>query len=1150
MKMNQTRTILAPTKGPSNRVNPTHRLLAAGSRLLCMAAGLLCLTSAAFKSFAAGSIAIESIAFSKNPAANNGQMFVTIRNNGPTVDSISAIRLNGYSIGQILSGTGEWYRYDRPTLAPGGVSVLTIKGTGTSGPISPGTIVTVGLTAASGAAASSSTTLTHQLLRLAYIVASQDMQTLYIFVENRDTVNYTVTQVFLDNDVTANCTFVGGTTIAPGTVGIIKANMGSPVPLLTPYSVRVLANKSGSGSIETASPIRIRRPYIPNLIWAGTGEDNYDVYRGPDKSWDLECLREANIDSLWHNCNTFWQLASYDQRYKMGSLTHINQFNQPYLDFQYSVLPNRQAPYIWGWVIDSEPELHADRPPKAQNIWNDQYWQTNLIAGTYVDNPQQARMNEFRFTDMHGFDNYPSMTSLQTVRDYMDAVMDNCEPFTGMSHNLLGDPGQSTTAKDFGVNDEFWFPAFSGSKGILWYGYRGTGTSSTGGAYQAPTSKYYTNFMMMRHCNREFVQIRNLMLYSPRGLTNANYSGLGAITMSGGEAPAKWQAKMMVSEEAVVMGLINWNVATTTSPITDQTGCSVAFTLPPWIPVEQVYEVTPTGKAACSYTVSGQRVTISGITIRDSKIYVAGKNDTTPPTAPTELTIARQTNSIGALSWRESWDNYGVMGYRVYSNGVQVADVQCPIWTNSPQPAVGAIYTVKAYDSALNLSAASTSYEVSDTNLIGRWFAGAETLADVSGYTPAGTHDGVIVGANPEALAYSDDVPPGQTGKSLDLTANGAGKQVGVVITNSSTRDSSYRPTFDDDIRYGLQVSFYYKGDFAYYEGPVGKRGVEGVGDYWVPDDTTGWGIRKAGGAGQLSWTIRSQQAYTNFDGLCTGGTPFDGNWHKVEAVWNGQTGVRQCYLDGALVLNQGSAIGALADMFGGLQLASPNHVGIGVRESVDARSFWEWYPRYGTNFAYPGWYNGKIYDVRIYKQSQLTQKTAVARADNVASPGGTVRLRIPAAALLANDVDPGYASLTITNVSASSARGGSVTLSGNWILYTPPPGSPVSDSFTYTWFSRYLGAPVSGTVTVNPPSAGTGSTQTITGITTNSDGSVTISFAGIPSQTYVIQAATNPAAPVWVPIGTNTAGRNGLFQFTDVDAVQYPGRIYRTATP
>jgi len=298
MKRNRTRTNLAHTKGPSNRVNPTRHLLAAGHLLLFMALGLLCLTSAASRSWAAGAVAIESIAFSKNPAANNGLMFVTIRNNGPASDTISAIKINGFSIAQILPGSGEWYRYDRPSIAPGGISVLTVKGTSTAGPISPGTNVTVALTAASGATASSSTTLTHQLLRLAYIVASQDMQTIYIFVENRDTVNYTITQVFLDNDVTANCTFVGGTTIAPGTVGIIKANTGSPVPLLTPYSVRVLANKLGGGSIETASPIRIKRPYIPILIWGATGEDTYHIYQGMSRCEQKETTVSAKGDSL------------------------------------------------------------------------------------------------------------------------------------------------------------------------------------------------------------------------------------------------------------------------------------------------------------------------------------------------------------------------------------------------------------------------------------------------------------------------------------------------------------------------------------------------------------------------------------------------------------------------------------------------------------------------------------------------------------------------------------------------------------------------------------------------------------------------------------------------------------------------------------
>lgn len=708
---------------------------------------------------------------------------------------------------------------------------------------------------------------------------------------------------------------------------------------------------------------------------------------------------------------------AYDQRYKLGVLLHINQFptTPPYqFGFTGDVFPNRKYPYIWGWVINSEPETQSGRPGSMEIYWNQQFWATNLIAGTYIDTAQQTRMNEFMFSDFFGWDTYPAATALTNSRAFMDSCLDNCEPFAGTYHSLVGDPGQSATATDFMVNDEFYFPLFSGGKGILWYGYRGTGSTYTknsitysglGGAFHTPTNFYYTNFLMMRHCNREFVQIRNLCLYSGRGLTNANYSGAGAITQTGGTDPSKWQAKMLVGEEAVVMGLINW--AASATAITNQTNVSVAFSLPSWIPPQQVYEVTPVGKVPCAWSASGQRITITNITIRDTVIFVAGKNDTNAPAAPTDLTVAIQrTNNTLTYSWRESSDNFGVMGYRVYTNGVQVADLQCPVWTNAPIPPAGTIITVKAYDSATNLSAASVSYKYSGSDLIGQWFTGAASLADVSGYTPAGTHDGMIVGANPGALAYSADVPPGSNGMSLDLTANGLGSQVGVAIKNSSTRDPSYRPTFDDEIKYGFRVSFWYKGTNTDGEGVVGKRGVEGGNPQRIPDYNTGWAPRKSG----ANWTLRvcSSQAADTFDGYgaTSGGTPFDGNWHKFEAVWNGQTGNRQCYLDGALVLDEGANSSSrpnFADYFGGMMLPSVNHMGIGVRESVDPRiPDYEWYPRNGTNFAYTGWFVGKIYDVRVYKEPQLTLYTAVAGSDNVTLPDKAVRLRIPVATILA----------------------------------------------------------------------------------------------------------------------------------------------------
>lgn len=121
--------------------------------------------------------------------------------------------------------------------------------------------------------------------------------------------------------------------------------------------------------------------------------------------------------------------------------------------------------------------------------------------------------------------------------------------------------------------------------------------------------------------------------------------------------------------------------------------------------------------------------------------------------------------------------------------------------------------------------------------------------------------------------------------------------------------------------------------------------------------------------------------------------------------------------------------------------------------------------------------------------------------------------------------------------------------MSGAYLLYTPP-AVATTDTFTYTWFSQYLGTPVTGTVSIIPESPDLTAPQTITGLATNNDGSVTISFAGIPNRTYLIQAATNIVSPTWVTIGTNTAASNGLFQFIDSGAIANPTRFYRTATP
>jgi hypothetical protein len=66
-----------------------------------------------------------------------------------------------------------------------------------------------------------------------------------------------------------------------------------------------------------------------------------------------------------------------------------------------------------------------------------------------------------------------------------------------------------------------------------------------------------------------------------------------------------------------------------------------------------------------------------------------------------------------------------------------------------------------------------------------------------------------------------------------------------------------------------------------------------------------------------------------------------------------------------------------------------------------------------------------------------------------------------------------------------------------------------------------------------------------------NPDGSVTLNLSTAPQVSSRILTATNLAPPViWQPLFTNVPGSKGAWQFTDLNASNYPVRFYRTSTP
>lgn len=92
---------------------------------------------------------------------------------------------------------------------------------------------------------------------------------------------------------------------------------------------------------------------------------------------------------------------------------------------------------------------------------------------------------------------------------------------------------------------------------------------------------------------------------------------------------------------------------------------------------------------------------------------VTPTKDTTPPSAPTNLTARADSSSTIFLSWNASTDNVRVAGYRIYRNGSLIATTTSTSYTNSNlSPLTSYTYAVSAYDAAGNESARSNSVTV------------------------------------------------------------------------------------------------------------------------------------------------------------------------------------------------------------------------------------------------------------------------------------------------------------------------------------------------------------------------------------------------------------------------------------------------------
>ena len=137
--------------------------------------------------------------------------------------------------------------------------------------------------------------------------------------------------------------------------------------------------------------------------------------------------------------------------------------------------------------------------------------------------------------------------------------------------------------------------------------------------------------------------------------------------------------------------------------------------------------------------------------------------------------------------------------------------------------------------------------------------------------------------------------------------------------------------------------------------------------------------------------------------------------------------------------------------------------------------------------------FDGQAADGEVEDYVILVENRPPVAVDDTAVTGRDQVLSIPAATLLGNDTDPNGDTLVITAVTPASARGGTVTLSGTTVTYTPPAGYVGTDSFDYTVADKPTGGLTdTGTVCVVVRAVNLAFQQPIGGWTYAYDGSWT----------------------------------------------------------
>ena len=182
---------------------------------------------------------------------------------------------------------------------------------------------------------------------------------------------------------------------------------------------------------------------------------------------------------------------------------------------------------------------------------------------------------------------------------------------------------------------------------------------------------------------------------------------------------------------------------------------------------------------------------------------------------------------------------------------------------------------------------------------------------------------------------------------------------------------------------------------------------------------------------------------------------------------------------------------------------------------------------------------HGSAPDMGAYEFNRPPEAVAISMG---AQSGVPAMLKIIGGKFPPTDADND--TMSVSAVSSPTSNGGQVTTDGVNVIYTAASSYVGSDSFTYTVNDGH-GGTVTATITVTVSANGEGFNR-LSPPSPIANGTVVLSYLGIPGTNYALDWATNLTAPVnWMPVATNSAGANGILNFTNTSSE--PVNFFRT---